>query len=58
MRWYELGLNSERSVDESMLFVEGDRVVKAYSMLVFIARDIEYKSQEVMKQLYRTLARP
>lgn len=41
-----------------MLFVEGDRVVKAYSMLVFIARDIEYKSQEVMKQLYRTLARP
>ena len=33
-------------------------VKKAYGMLAFIARGIEYKSWHMMLQLYRTLIRP
>ena len=36
-----------------------DKVVKkAYGMLAFIGRGIEYKNLQVMLQLYRTLVRP
>ena len=33
-------------------------VIKAYGTLAFINRDIDYKSREVMMELYRTLVRP
>ena len=36
-----------------------DKVVeKAYGMLAFIGRDIEYRNWKILLQLYKTLVRP
>jgi len=51
-----LGLHVHRSLKASG---QVDMVVKkAYGILAFISRGIEYKSREVMTKLYKTLIRP
>eukprot|EP00061_Rhincodon_typus_P011839 g37154.t1 len=52
----DLGVQVDRSLKVA---VQVDKVVKkAYSILAFIGRGIEYKDRHIMLQLYRTLVRP
>ncbi|XP_059831389.1 uncharacterized protein LOC132397106 [Hypanus sabinus] len=51
-----LGVHVHRSLEVAS---QVERVVKkAYGLLAFISRGIEFKSREVMMQLYKTLVRP
>ena len=52
----DLGVHVPRSLKVAS---QVDRVVKkAYGVLGFISRRIEFKSRDVMMQLYKTLVRP
>ena len=52
----DLGVHVHRSLKVA---TQVDRVVKkAYGVLAFIGRGIEFRSHEVMLQLYKTLVRP
>ena len=55
-RQRDLGVHVHRSLKVA---TQVDKVVKkAYGMLAFIGRGIEYKNWQVMLQLYRTLVMP
>ena len=55
-RQRDLGVQVHRSLKVAM---QVEKVVKkAYGMLAFIGRGIEFKNWQVMLQLYRTLVRP
>ena len=52
----DLGVQVHKSLKVSVQV--GNVMRKAYGMLAFIGRGIEYKSRSLMLQLYRTLVRP
>ena len=55
-RQRDLGVQVHRSLKVAM---QVEKVVKkAYGVLAFIGRGIEFKNWQVMLQLYRTLVRP